>query len=328
MAIDIADALLTPLLAVATLLIILFLQRYRHRHHIKPSRLTRATWRDSGRATAIVDLPTIARERFAYLRKSVDQRNIFTSSLVFIDHMIYSSGIGCSVKQFFLLNAAFAALLALTLHIMLALHSLVAIPISILLSISISINFLSRSRAKRLERFRDIFPDALDLIVRSVRAGLPVSEAVKIIGNEIAEPVGDNFREVAANLMIGMSLEESLLLLQKRVPIAEIKYFSISLTIQQETGGNLAEILSKLANIMRKRIQIRKKIRALSSEARASAIIIGALPFIVGLAIFALNRDYIEVLYLDDFGRLFLGGAVGSITVGGVVMSKMIRFDI
>jgi tight adherence protein B len=325
---NLADTFFMTFLAVAILLTSLFLQRYRTRQHIKPSRLSRAIRRGVGTAQAPVDLPSIARQRFAYLKQSFDQPNFIIAFFVFIDSIICASGIKCSLRQFFLANALLATFLAVMMHIAATFQPLVAIALSVPLSILLSIKFLSRAKTRRLEHFRDIFPDALDLIVRSVRAGLPVSEAVKIIGNEISDPVGNDFREVAANLMIGMSLEESLLLLQKRVPIAEIKYFAISLTIQQETGGNLAEILSNLANIMRKRIQIRKKIRALSSEARASALIIGALPFIVGLAIFALNRDYIEVLFVDDMGKLFLGGAVGSIVIGGIVMSKMIRFDV
>jgi tight adherence protein B len=327
MAFNLTDTHVTLLLAIATLLLTLGLQLFRSSQEIKPSRLSRAIRRGGTTQTA-VDLPSIARQRFAYLKRSFARPNIFISFLFFIDRIICASGIKCSLKQFFVVNILFSMLLALALNFVATLQPFLAAAASIPLSMLISIKFLSRCKAKRLERFRDIFPDALDLIVRSVRAGLPVSEAVKIIGNEISEPVGDDFREVAANLMIGMSLEESLMLLQKRVPIAEIKYFAISLTIQQETGGNLAEILSNLASIMRKRIQIRKKIRALSSEARASALIIGTLPFIVGLAIFALNRDYIEILFIDELGRLFLGGAVGSILIGGIVMSKMIRFDI
>jgi tight adherence protein B len=181
---------------------------------------------------------------------------------------------------------------------------------------------------RTLTKFKSLFPDALDLVVRGVRAGLPVSEAMKLIGSEVSAPVGPAFDGVSANIAIGMSLDEALADLAKRVPIPEVKFFVISLTIQQETGGNLSEILANLSALMRKRVQVKKKIRALSSEARASALIIGSLPFVVTVVIYFFNRSYIEVLFFESTGRFLLGCALMSIATGGAIMAKLIRFRV
>jgi tight adherence protein B len=187
---------------------------------------------------------------------------------------------------------------------------------------------VSAARNRLLNEFQRLLPDALDLVVRSVRAGLPVSEAIKMISSEISKPVGAAFREVGSNVSIGISLNDALGHLASKVPIPELRFFAISLAVQQETGGNLAEILTNLSKLMRKRVQVKKKIRALSSEARASALIIGSLPFIVAAVIFSFNREYIEVLFLTVDGRFLMFGALSSIAIGAVIMAKLIRFKI
>jgi tight adherence protein B len=294
------------------------------------NRLTRAVRPGVGQLKATSDLPSIARARYSFLknRKRHDGPTNFFSFFESIESLIYASGLKWRLSSFLVVVFILFVFLFLGLVFVAQAGILISVLCAAPGAFFVGVNFLARRRARQLHKFQEIFPEALDLIVRSVRAGLPVSESIKMIGSEVAEPVGEAFRDVAANLGIGMSLDESLALLQKRVPIAEVKFFTISLTIQQETGGNLAEILANLASTMRKRVQIGKKIRALSSEAKASAFIIGSLPFVVGLAIYALNRSYIEVLVIDETGRLFLFGALGSIGVGAVVMAKLIRFEI
>ena len=125
------------------------------------------------------------------------------------------------------------------------------------------------------------FPDAIDLIVRGVRSGLPVAEALQATGQELPNPVGALFREVTGTVKLGKTLDESLALAGRTLDVQELKFFMISLTIQQETGGNLGEILYNLGVLMRRREQMKLKIKAMSSEARASAMIIGSLPFIM-----------------------------------------------
>lgn len=293
------------------------------------NRLARAVRPTVGQIKSISDLPSIARERRSFSkRKRQKGTNIVVQIFVAIENLIYSSGLKWRLSSFFIVVFFLFLLFAIVFVFLMQASFLISTLCAVPTAFFVGLNFLARRKARQLHKFQEIFPEALDLIVRSVRAGLPVSEAIKMIGTEVAEPVGEAFREVAANLGIGMSLDESLALLQKKAPIAEVKFFAISLTIQQETGGNLAEILANLATIMRKRVQIGKKIRALSSEAKASAYIIGSLPFVVGLAIYALNRDYIEILIYDATGQIFLFSALGSIALGAIVMAKLVRFEI
>ncbi len=184
-----------------------------------------------------------------------------------------------------------------------------------------------RSAARR-RRFLSQFPDAIDLIVRGVRSGLPVTEALYAVGQEFPGHVGVLFREVSASIKLGKSLDEALLQAAQRVDIQEVQFFSISVTIQQETGGNIGEILHNLSSLMRRREQIKLKIRAMSSEARASAMIIGSLPFIMFLVIYALDYHYISKLFIDPRGWMLLGAGLSSLTVGIAVMAKMVRFEI
>ncbi len=188
--------------------------------------------------------------------------------------------------------------------------------------------YLARRIAGRERQFLALFPEAIDLIVRGVRAGLPVTEALRTVGDDVRDPVGQIFREIAAGMKIGMTLEDSLASVSRMMPVAEFKFFAISLAVQQETGGNLAEILSNLSNMMRRRDQVKLKIKAMSSEARASAMIISALPIVVGLIIFYVNPEYLEVLFYDPRGQMLLGSAVFSMLFGSFVISRMIRFDI
>ena len=134
---------------------------------------------------------------------------------------------------------------------------------------------------RRLKKFVTLMPEALDLIVRGIRSGLPASEALKTIADEIDDPVGTEFRQVTDQMRIGVALDEAMWSAARRLGIAEFNFLVISLSIQQETGGNLAEILEKLSDMVRRREQMRLKVKAMSSEARASAMIIGSLPFIM-----------------------------------------------
>ncbi|MCW8835107.1 MAG: type II secretion system F family protein [Rhodospirillales bacterium] len=183
---------------------------------------------------------------------------------------------------------------------------------------------ISRRRAK----FVKLFPDAIDLLVRGVKSGLPVIEGINVAGREMASPVGEEFRGIADQIRLGATLEEALWATAARLDIPEFKFFVISLVVQSETGGNLGETLGNLSDILRKRQQMKLKIKAMASEARASATILGSLPFIMIGLLFAVSPDYIIVLFTDDRGLLFAGVALISVMMGVGVMSKMVRFDI
>jgi tight adherence protein B len=187
---------------------------------------------------------------------------------------------------------------------------------------------LSRQIAGRTRKFIALLPEALDLIVRGIRSGLPASEALRTIGDEIQDPVGREFREVTDQMRIGVAMDEALWATAKRLAIPEFNFLVISLSIQQETGGNLAEILEKLSDMVRRREQMRLKVKAMSSEARASAMIIGSLPFIMAGVISFVNPEYMSTLWNDPRGWVMIGIGLTSLLIGLGIMAKMIKFDI
>lgn len=181
---------------------------------------------------------------------------------------------------------------------------------------------------RRRSRFTSLFPDAIDLMVRGLRSGLPVTETIGACGREMPDPIGPEFRRIADSVRLGQSLEDALWDAVKRLETPEFKFFVISLSVQKETGGNLAETLANLSEILRSRKQMKLKIRAMSSEAKASAMILGGLPIVMFGIIYFLNPEYESVLFTDVRGRMMLGAGVGLMVMGGFVMSKMVRFEI
>ena len=187
------------------------------------------------------------------------------------------------------------------------------------------VNFLVR---RRIKNFTTNFPDAIELLVRGLKSGMPVSETLSVIAKEIAGPVGEEFKLVVEKIKIGKSMEEALQETADRLGTAEFQFFVITLAIQRETGGNLAETLANLADVLRKRAQMKLKIRAMSSEARASAYIVGSLPFFVSGMIWMLNPKYIEGFFNEP--RLMTAGVIGAIwmAIGAFIMAKMVSFEI
>lgn len=181
---------------------------------------------------------------------------------------------------------------------------------------------------RRIARFTTLFADALDIVVRGLRSGLPLGECMAIIGREVPEPLGPEFRLVMEGQKLGLSLEEALARAVERTPTADFKYFAIVLGIQQQTGGNLAETLAKLSEVLRARKRMRDKIKAFSSEATASAMIIGSLPVVVALLLTAVGPDYIGILFSTPTGHLLLGCGGLLMGMGALVMRKMINFDL
>jgi tight adherence protein B len=224
------------------------------------------------------------------------------------------------------------AALGVAVALVLALHYgapwLLALLVSVVVGVGVPHLLLQRSIRRRLRKFILNLPDAIDLIVRGVKSGLPVTEAINAIGQEMEDPIGYEFRQVSAQLQIGVELDEALWSTARRLDIQEFKFFVISLSIQRETGGNLAEVLENLSALIRRREQVNLKIKAMSSEARASAMIVGSLPFIMAVLIYLVNHDYIMQLFTDPRGWLLVGIGLTSLLLGVLVMAKMIRFEI
>jgi tight adherence protein B len=187
---------------------------------------------------------------------------------------------------------------------------------------------LARLAKRRITRFTALFADALDVVVRGMRSGLPLTECINIIGREMPDPLGGEFRLVTESQKLGLSLQESLERVLERNPTPDFRYFTIVLAIQQQTGGNLAETLAKLSELLRGRARMRDKIKAYSSEATSSALIIGSLPLVVAVLLTITSYDYVMVLFRTEAGNVLLtiGGLM--MVVGTLIMRKMINFDI
>ncbi|MBW8743783.1 MAG: type II secretion system F family protein [Sphingomonas sp.] len=181
---------------------------------------------------------------------------------------------------------------------------------------------------RRIKNFINKFPDAIELLVRGLRSGLPISETIGVVGSEVPDPVGSEFRGVADRMRIGRTMEQALQETADRLNTPEFQFFVITLAIQRETGGNLAETLGNLADVLRKRMQMKLKISAMSSESKASAYIIGSLPFIVFAIIYFMNPTYMGGFFTDT--RLIMAAIGGGIwmSIGVFIMAKMINFEI
>ncbi|WP_294394488.1 type II secretion system F family protein [uncultured Sphingomonas sp.] len=181
---------------------------------------------------------------------------------------------------------------------------------------------------KRTRQFLTRFPDAIELLVRGLRSGLPITETLSVVGAEVPGPVGAEFRAITDRMRIGRTMEAALGETAERLNMPEFQFFVITLAIQRETGGNLAETLGNLADVLRKRLQMKLKINAMSSESKASAYIIGALPFVVFLLVWFANPSYMTGFFTDT--RLMFAAAGGGIwmAIGVFIMAKMINFEI
>jgi len=181
-------------------------------------------------------------------------------------------------------------------------------------------------KSRREKRFTREFASAIDTIVRSVKSGLPVNEALKVVASEIPEPVAGEFKMLTEGLKVGVTMEDGLKRMFERMPTAEVNFFGIVMSIQQKAGGNLSEALSNLAGVLRDRKRLEGKIRAMSSEAKAGAMIIGSLPPGVTAMIYITTPNYIQPMFEVDLGKLMLIGCCVWMACGVAVMKKMVSF--
>jgi len=238
------------------------------------------------------------------------------------------AGIALNAVDYVLLCFATGTALGLAARLALGAPWAIAAAVGVITATGLPHLLLQRLTGRRKRLFLGQFPDAIDLIVRGVRSGLPVAEALQAAGQELPNHVGALFREVTGNVRLGKTLDEALAMAARTLDVQEFKFFMISLTIQQETGGNLGEILHNLGALMRRREQVKLKIKAMSSEARASALIIGSLPFLMSGVIYVIDPDYILKLFIDPRGWMLLAAGLTSLGLGLGIMSKMVRFEI
>jgi tight adherence protein B len=186
---------------------------------------------------------------------------------------------------------------------------------------------LSFLKKRREKKFLNNFPDGVDVIVRGIKAGLPLLDSLKIIALDAQEPIKSEFQAIVETQTIGMPIGEACAKLYERMPLPEANFFGIVISIQQKAGGNLSEALGNLSRVLRDRKKMKAKIQAMSMEAKASAMIIGALPICVGTLVWLTSPDYIELLWLTDLGRFMIAGCAMWMGIGVFVMKQMINFD-
>ena len=208
------------------------------------------------------------------------------------------------------------------------LSPLLALPIGLLVGLWIPYLAIGTMARGRMKRFTNLLPKAISLMVRSIKSGLPIAESFQIIGRELPDPIGVEFRRLCDQMRMGQPIDQALWDTAARVGVPEMKFLVVTLQVQRETGGNLAETLENLDNILRRRKQMRLKVKALSSEARASAMIIGSLPFLMMGVLSVADANYLSVLFTDHLGNMLLAAGCSSMTFGVAVMAKMVRFDI
>jgi tight adherence protein B len=205
---------------------------------------------------------------------------------------------------------------------------LLALLVGLFVGIGLPHMLVGKLIQRRINKFNARFPDALELMVRGLRSGLPITETMGVVADELPGPISEEFRAVTDKMKIGRTMEAALQESADRLGTPELQFFVITLAIQRETGGNLAETLANLADVLRKRAQMKLKIRAMSSESKASAWIVGSLPFIVFVMVWWISPDYMNNFFTDQ--RLIIAGIGGVVWMGiGVfIMAKMVNFEI
>jgi tight adherence protein B len=186
---------------------------------------------------------------------------------------------------------------------------------------------LSYLKKRREARFLKFFPDAVDVIVRGIKAGLPLLDSLRALASDAQEPVKSEFRTIVETQTVGMPVGEACAKLYERVPLAEANFFAIVIAVQQKAGGNLSEALGNLSRVLRERKKMKAKIAAMSMEAKASALIIAALPIAVAAIVYLTAPTYIELLWTQPLGQLMMIASLVWMTIGIIVMRKMINFD-
>ena len=237
------------------------------------------------------------------------------------------TGRGWTISQYMYTSLGIALVLAVLLYLKTG-AGLLSLGVGVLVGAGLPHMAVGHFVKKRLNAFNSKFPDAIELLVRGLRSGLPVTETLGVVSSEIPGPVGSEFKGVVERIRIGRTMEEALQETADRLGTPEFQFFVITLAIQRETGGNLAETLSNLADVLRKRAQMKLKIKAMSSESKASAYIVGSLPFIVFILIYWVNPAYVSGFFSED--RLIVAGLGGMVwmSIGAFIMAKMVSFEI
>ena len=243
-------------------------------------------------------------------------------------HRLARTGRQISVGQYSMTGVGLAVLAAITLACTTPIGVIASLAVGLLIGTALPHMVVGRMGKRRVAAFVGLFPEAIDLMVRALRSGLPISEAIIGAGREIGDPVGDELGRVEAGMRMGRDLEGLLWDIANRIDVPEFRFFIIALSVQRETGGNLAETLANLADVLRRRRQMRAKVRAMSSETRTTTMILAGMPVLVIVMLALTSPHYLAPLYHDIRGFLLDGLAFAMLGTGVGIMTKMARFEI
>jgi tight adherence protein B len=277
-----------------------------------------------GRATGL-DANAQRRKNVQSLLKDVEKQRAASKERPTLRRRLEQAGLSITPRTFWIISGI-AGLVAVAGCMLGHLSPLATIGIGFVVAAGLPRWVLNFLKKRRLKAFTTEFANAIDAIVRSVKSGLPTNEALKLIAKEMADPVGSEFNKLVEGLKVGVTLEQGLKRMYESMPTAEVSFFGIVMTIQQKSGGNLSEALSNLSGVLRDRKRLIGKIKAMSSEAKASAMIIGSLPPGVMTLVWLSTPTYIDSLFTERMGNIMLLGCVIWMSAGIFVMKKMIDF--
>lgn len=257
--------------------------------------------------------------------KQLEQKSRKQSRLEALRSQIMQAGLDISLSTYFVMSAV-VGVLAMFGYLLSGLPPLGAIPVLLIGALLVPKLLLGSMADRRQQKFTRHFADAVDLIVRGIRSGLPINECFRVVAREFEPPLGEEFRLLVEGQNLGWTIDDLMARGIQRLPTAEYKFFAIVTQIQRQTGGNLAETLSNLSTVLRERKKMRDKAQAMASEAKASAMIIGSLPFAVAGILSVVNPAYLMLLFTEKTGNYLLGLGAFWMTCGSLVMRKMINF--
>ncbi len=250
-----------------------------------------------------------------------------TKKTLSLKSRLVQAGLPIAPTRFYLFSAFFALVLLVLLFIAGA-STPVMLGIPVAAGLGLPRWVLGFLISRRQNKFLDEFPNALDVIVRSIRSGLPLNDAIRLVATDGVEPVKGEFRRIVESQQVGLSVPEACARMTNQMPLQEVNFFAIVIAIQSQAGGNLSEAIGNLSKVLRDRKKMKAKVKALSMEAKASACIIGALPFIVALLVYLTSPQYMMLLFTDPRGHFIMGFSAVWMSIGIFVMRNMINFDI
>jgi tight adherence protein B len=256
--------------------------------------------------------------------KELEERN--GRRKVTLQGRIQQAGLSITPQQFFIFSGVGAVVVA-ALVFFLTGSPFIALPSALIGGFGIPNFALSYLRKRRIAKFVAEFPNSIDVIVRGVKAGLPLGDCLRVVASEAAEPVRGEFRQIVEAQALGLTMAEAVERIAERVPVTEANFFAIVIAIQAKAGGNLSEALGNLSRVLRERKKMKGKISAMSMEAKASAAIIGVIPFVVTGLLYFSSPSYISLLWTTTHGKIIAGCGLAWMAVGIAMMKKMITFD-